>query len=151
MAARKKKAAKKEADQQRALAKQLRALLDAARAEVETNTRAIKESAERDCAQASASLHAKMERIKSFIAEFEAGLKSEWEEYLALHAEAEAVAQHAQHEVAEAKAAGKRKLDEVTGEMERRMSTEEKRRKNKAKRAKRVPDLASILVPLLAG
>jgi len=151
LSSKKRQAAKKKGDALRALHRRASVILASAQAEQEAREKMLEQMTEKRCSEASAALDSKMEEIRELSSEYEAKVRAAWDVYREIQGAAETAVQQAKHDVEECRRVSKRRLDEVKADVERELVEGHRKIKQATKRAKRVPDVASLLVPLLAA
>ena len=151
MAARQRKAQQTRNAQVKKLEKETKGALFAAQVEVQKEVTAAEATAAETLAQMAAKVKENEEEIRVVQEEYEAKMVELGEKQRALAAEAQHAQQVAAKVVADARSSGKRKLHEAFAAVKSKLEDGKKRIQRAAKRARRMPDFASLLLPLFAG
>lgn len=151
MAARQRKAQQTRNAQVKKLEKETKGVLAVAHAEVQAGVSAAETAAAEKLATMVDRVKENEDEIRAVQEDYAAKMAELSEKQRALAAEVERTEQEAARQVAEARSTGKRKLHEAFAAVKSKLEDGKKRIQRAAKRARRMPDLASLLLPLFAS
>lgn len=151
VASRNRKAQRARTAQVKKLEKETKTELSNVQNDVQASVSAAEAKAAEDLAVVEGKLMENEEEIQVIQAEYDVKMTELSEKQRVLATEAERVGQEATRHVAEAKNRGKRRLHEAFTAVKGKLEEGKRRIQRAAKKAKRMPDLASLLVPLFAS